>query len=200
MKYFEENLQGINKLSDSILAVLESQPGEFFAFLPEDVLVETIHEFKTGGNGRSLRNEVGRCLFNILNSEKSLSCVFDDFNSDLSSVENDKSYESNGIHYENEVYYLIRSGANEDLIIKCLQYSSASWHSLCVISMVDLIKSPKEIISEEEIKSICNDAFFVMIEAYDAESYVFWEKSKKADSITNNDNSKNAESLRRDQK
>jgi hypothetical protein len=177
MRFFEKSLKEVNKISDSILAVLKTQPGDFYSFLPEHCQIDEIHEFDSGGKTRCLRLEVGGYLSDLLKSDKTLSCVFDDFNADFPVPESDDFYKKHGFHYENQVYYFVRSGVEDEVIIRCLRYSGTNWHSLCVVSDVSEIELVGKSISEKAIDEICANAVFVMIEAYDAESYISWEKS-----------------------
>ena len=173
--YFRENLYQTNELSNAILLTLQSKPGTFFSFLPKDVPIEKIHDFSTGGKTSSLRLEVAKYLTDLLNLDVHFNCIFDDFNSSLDKIENNDLYESCGVHYVNDVYYLIQSGIDEKLITKCLRYSSAIWHSLCVIFKEIPHNVNQKMITKDYIRQICNNAIFVMIEAYDSESYVFWK-------------------------
>lgn len=175
LSFFKENLTQVNELSKAVLEVLQSKPGVFYAFLPEDIPLEKIHDFNTGGKTSSLRKEVSAKLTSIINGNKKFSCIFDDFNSDLNRVDENDLYQSNGVHYGSEIYYLIHHNSSQELILKCLVYSSTIWHSLCVVFKNDFKLDNKEReIDKSFIREICRNAVFVMIEAYDAESYVCW--------------------------
>jgi hypothetical protein len=179
--FFKENLSQLNELSNGILEILQIKPGTFHAFLPENMSAEKVHDFSSGGKTSSLRNEISFKLADIINSDASLSCVFDDFNSGVDSVNNNDLYQSYGACYQREIYYQIYFGSNQELVLKCLNYSSTIWHSLCVVFKDDLnYKKEKKEISESYIKMICKNAMFVMIEAYDSESYIYWCDSEAA--------------------
>lgn len=181
--FFKENLSQVNELSNVVLEVLRMKLGTFHAFLPTNIPFDKIHDFSTGGKTSSLRNEVSFKLDKIINSSSSLSCVFDDFNSDIHSVGNDDLYQSNGVHFREEVYYQIHFGVNQEIVSKCLNYSSAIWHSLCVVFKGNL-NHGKEI-DKSYIEIICKNAIFVMIGAYDAESYIYWCDSDGAEILKN---------------
>jgi hypothetical protein len=179
--FFKENLSQLNELSNAILEILQIKPGTFHALLPENMSTEKIHDFSTGGKTSSLRNEISFKLADIINSDASLSCIFDDFNSGVDSVNNNGLYQSYGACYQQEIYYQIYFGSNQELVLKCLNYSSTIWHSLCVVFKDDLnYKKEKKEISESYIKIMCKNAIFVMIEAYDSESYIYWCDSEAA--------------------
>ncbi len=177
--FFKENLSQVNELSNVVLEVLQIKLGTFHAFLPTNTPFEKIHDFSTGGKTSSLRKEISFKLYKIINSSPLLSCVFDDFNSDIHSMRNDDLYQSNGVHFQEEVYYQIHFGANQEIVSKCLYYSSAIWHSLCVVYKGDL-NHEKEI-DKSYIEIICKNAIFIMIGAYDAESYIYWCDSDGAE-------------------
>lgn len=175
LDYFERHLKSVNKLSDLAISTLNINSGQFFALLPEGTAIEEVHEFDIGGKATQSRDFVGAFLESLLKSNKALSCIFDDFNADLKDGEKNDLYQSNGFHYKSEVYYSIREPFNYDIIKKCLRYSNAIWHSLCIITEFKLNKKNKDV-TENELKLICESAVLVIIGAYDAESYVVWEK------------------------
>lgn len=171
--FFKENLSQVNELSNEILEVLQTKIGNFYAFLPENMSFEKIHEFSTGGKTFNLRKEVCFKLTNIINSKPYLSCIFDDCNSDLNRTNNNDLYQSNGIYFKKDVYYQIHFSTNEEIVLRCLNYSSAIWHSLCIVFKGELSDLKKEI-DRSRIQMICKNAIFVMIGAYDSESYIYW--------------------------
>lgn len=180
--FFKEKLSQVNELSKSVLELLETKQGSFYAFLPENIDPDKIHDFNAGGKTSSLRNQVSFKLSRIINFNKDLICIFDDFNSDLKSVNKNDLYQQHGLHYHNEIYYQIKSGSNQEIVLKCLNYSSTIWHSLCVVfkSFGNFDKK----ISNSQIKEICRNSIFIMIGAYDSESYVCWCDSEGFEILT----------------
>lgn len=176
LDYFNENLKNTNKLSNTSMAVLNAELGSFYAFLPKDAPIETIHEFNFGGKTPCLRGEVSLFIETILKSNKTLSCIFDDFNADFSNKEPNDLYESNGLHYLNEIYYVANESSPSNIIEQCLNYSSAIWHSLCIITKYDFDEIENKNLTDHAMDLICANAHFIIIEAYDAESYVLWER------------------------
>jgi hypothetical protein len=170
--FFKENLSQVNELSTAIFEVLKLKSGTFHTFLPENMSFEKIHDFKTGGKTTCLKKEISVRLTNIINSDTSFSCIFDDFNSDIDNVDQNDLYQLCGVHYQREIYYQINSGISQDLVLKCLNYSSTIWHSLCVVFKNEL-ECRKEI-NQSYIQMISKNALFIMIEAYDSESYICW--------------------------
>ncbi len=172
LDYLNEKLKGVNKLSDVVVTFLNSNTGSFYTFLPKGLEIEKIHDFNFGGKTKSLRDEVGAFIHKLLQSDQTLACIFDDFNADFSDRENNDLYESHGLCCDNEIYYFFKNGSLFE-INKCLRYSDAIWYSLCVITRSD-VKEKK--LDEDTIEMICKNAVCVLVGAYDAESYVMWER------------------------
>ena len=170
--FFKGKLSQVNTLSDAVLELLQIKKGSFYSFLPENINADKVHDFNAGGKTSSLRKEVSFKLTGIVNSNSSLSCIFDDFNSDLNSVNNNDLYQSCGLHYRGEIYYQIHFGSNQEMVLKCLNYSSTIWHSLCIV-FKGVLNFNKEI-TDSQVEIICRNAIFIMIEAYDSESYICW--------------------------
>ena len=49
VKYVENRLNNVNKLSCELLKCINFNDGEFFALLPNDAHFENLHEFENGG-------------------------------------------------------------------------------------------------------------------------------------------------------
>ena len=178
-KYFEENLKGTNKLSDSVISSLKFESGDFFALFTEKAVIEDINEFKVGGKTDCLRTDVCEFIYKSIKTNKHISCIFDDFNSDTKNIEDDLLFASNGLCYGNEIYYLVNEKACRDLVVQCLRRSNVIWHSLCIVSEFEFNKN-KKTITQDEMKKICLSAKLIMIGAYDAESYIIWKKSTRS--------------------
>jgi hypothetical protein len=181
-KYLEENLKGANRLSDAVISFLKFESCDFFALLTEKSKTESINEFDIGGKTHCLRDDVGTFVFNLIRSNRGISFIFDDFNSDENNVRGDLLFNSNGVCFENEIYYLIDKNATQDLVIQCLRRSNVVWHSLCIGSVIQF-KEHKKAITLEDMKNICLNAKFILIGAYDSESYIIWEKRVRAITI-----------------
>ncbi len=177
LNFVEKSINETNQLSNVFFNYLQRASGRFFTVLPDGIPTEKVHEFEFGGKTKCLRVETAKIIKKTLNSNSRLSCVFDDFNADFKNSESNDLYQSNGLHYNDEIYYSITKTANQKLILKCLRYSNATWHSLCVITEFSLDKCENRILSIGEITMICENSFLFIIGAYDAEGYIFWEKT-----------------------
>ena len=176
-EYFQKSLKGVNELSNSVVSFLQCNTGNFFTLLPEGISEKKIHEFEYGGKTSCVRDEIAIFIKKLIESRSKLTCIFDDFDADFKDKENIDLYRSNGFHYINEIYYAVQGAADKNLIDKCLQYSNAIWHSLCVITEFSLESCENRILGSHEIKMISENSVLIMLSAYDAEGYVFWERN-----------------------
>jgi hypothetical protein len=195
-KYVQDDLDKTNALSSELLNLLNFKNGYFFTLLPDDANTQAIHNFKVGGilpqnpieeyflNGHkatysiktSIRDELSQLILKEMASHKRLSCIFDDVGCSPTKSKGYPLFDSHGLFYENESYYLLqKSKISIELIEECLKVSNAFWHSLCLFTTADFSGVTK-ILNLEKIKEICLTTEMVMIGAYDAEGYVFWEK------------------------
>ena len=86
-------------------------------------------------------------------------------------------FDNYSVFYNEEVYSLLtKNNISKELILKCLRFSTSFWHSLCVFTPADFIKETK-FLNLEKIKEICLTTELIMVGAYDAEGYLFWEKN-----------------------
>lgn len=174
-QYLEENLQGTNKLSNSVISLLNLESGCFFTFLAEKSAIKDVNEFTVGGKTSLIIDDISEYIFKLLKDGKNVSCIFDDFNADKNDLDDDLLCNSHGIYCDEEIYYLVDISSSLDLIKQALRRSNVIWHSLCVIGESNLDRNMKSI-NLDDIHEICLKARVVMVGAYDAESYVIWEK------------------------
>lgn len=80
---------------------------------------------------------------------------------------------------KNDRYYVTENEtATEENIKMFLRFSTAFWHSLAVISKATFANVKDCKLTSENFKEICHTAELILIGAYDAEGYIFWEPSK----------------------
>lgn len=193
--YFKNRLEGVNALSNELINLVNFKDGIFFTLLPDDANLDRIYELKAGlvlpqfpqmlnekGKGKfqyipTIEEEISEYIYNKLCSDNMLTCVIDDYNSSPDSKFSEY-FKLNGLllFYNNEVYYKLRiPQTNSNIIEECLGYSNTFWHSLCLLTKADF-NIINETLNLEEIKEICLKAHLIMVDAYDAEGYVMWEK------------------------
>lgn len=197
-KYVKDSLDEANILSKAILDLLNFKNGNFFTLLPFGANTTRISNFEEGlilpQNPEkkylvnehtttysvipTIKNEISTFILSKIQSKKNLSCIFDDI---LRSPE-DKNYnglfDKFGVTCEEEVYYFLSKNIiSKDLIVECLRASNAFWHSLGVLTDVNLDNKIFRRISIKELQEIGSKAKMLIIGAYDGEGYVFWESA-----------------------
>jgi hypothetical protein len=178
--YFQSNLADTNTLSSMLLELINFKKGEFFTLLPTDVDKSKINEFRLGGIARGVRDQISSVIWNKLHLDNRLCCVFDDVTSNFEAGYSDPLFNFCGFVYQKEIYYLVdQQIASIELINRCFQNSNAIWHSLCVLTEIDLTERKdknSKVLNLIDIKQICFCAKLVIIGAYDGEGYICWEK------------------------
>lgn len=174
--YVKNNLKEVNELSSQFLNMLSVIHGNFYVLLPEDADLKRIHEFNSGYITSLVDKEI--CHYIVEKTrDKYYSYVFDDVTVNASDRFDDEFSVNYSLFYKDEVYYVIKNGmVSEDVFYKCMIASNGIWHSLCVITDVCFREIINNNLEKSLVKKICYNAQLAMISAYDAESYIFWEK------------------------
>jgi hypothetical protein len=200
LSYFKNCLEDANTLSTEILKKINFSEGSFFTILPEEAILSRIYEFPYGGiippkpYGKKLYkipgtnqkfhpqqvvtliNEFVNYIVNVIDTNKKLSCVFEDVIKSPDDLHLEL-FNINGLRFENEIYYLIDAENNSDeLILKTINEADAMWHFLCVLTQTKFDRKKKQWLTLDEIEEICKCIKTIIIGAYDGEGYVFWEK------------------------
>lgn len=177
-KYFIDSLEGVNELSSQLIDIIDFKSGEFFTLLNRDVNLNKINSFLIGGIATGVVNKIRKLILDQIRNEDRITCVFDDTASSYSPEYKEPLFLDCGVHYKNQVYYVItRETSSENRIEDCFYASDAIWHSLCVLSKIRWDYRESINLSEEQIRNICINTQLIMLNAYDGEGYVFWEKS-----------------------
>lgn len=205
-EYVQNSLDKANTLSSELLNLLNFKNGIFFTLLPNDANIERLYEFKAGGilpqnpiqeyvvAGEkatysiipTIGDEVSELILKEIKSKEKLCCVFDDVLRSPADKHHMDLFHAHGLSYDNEVYYLLDKGnISSELIMQCLRASNAFWHSLCVLTEATISGIRDKRLSLEKVKEICLGTKLMMVGAYDAEGYVFWEKSESLTSFPN---------------
>jgi hypothetical protein len=126
----------------------------------------------------TMHDEIACFLFQEGKKSDSFVYIFDDvLGSPSESYLQEKNEKKYVIFHEKEVYYQVKcEKATIDYIIKYIERSNASWHSLCVLTKHRLPHS--EEFTLDQIKKACLNTQLIMVGAYDGEGYIFWEKLK----------------------
>lgn len=176
-QYFFKCLNNVNELSTKIIEIVDFNNGKFFTFLNNSISSNQIYKFKNWDVADKAKSKTSDMIYRLQKSYKNISVIFDNFNSDFPEISSESLFIENGFHYKKEVYYLLDNETiSQEKIAKCFYFSDIIWHSLCVLSKVQLNKKQREL-SEEQIKEICEKAQLILVEAYDGESYIFWKRN-----------------------
>ena len=176
LEYFKYNLTDTNTLSSELIKLINFESGRFFALLPDDVDQKNIHNFQNGGIASGIRNQIAAFILSKLQLNRELSCIFDDVAAIFKPDYKDPLFFSCGLVHEKEIYYLVTPHtASFELLTQCFLTSNAIWHSLCILAEIDINKIDNKILSIEQIKSMCLNTLLIVLGAYDAEGYIFWE-------------------------
>lgn len=177
LSYFRENLEGTNALSSAVLKYVNFEEGKFSTILYEDITHQQLYGFKWGGVGVGIKKEVERIVFSKLKKSTDFSCIFDDVDATYTPSYSWSLFSKFGVHYENEVYYVLSDQeASQDIMQQCFQASNAIWHSLSVLSKFSICRRETRSITESEIIDFAKMAELIVVGAYDEEGYIFWEK------------------------
>lgn len=180
--FFEENLKRANTLSTMCLKYVNFEEGSFFTFLPASIEAQKIHAFSNGGTNSNLHEKISSIITNKMNENYSLSVVFDDTIMKYKNGYKDEFFLTCGSFYQDEIYYILNyKKASPILLDECLSASfDGFWHSLCLLTLHNFEGKKMVELDKSDLKSICEKATTVIVGAYDAEGYVFWEKHNLA--------------------
>ena len=192
--FVKDNLEGGNELSKALLEEIDVKNGHFFTLMPDDANLQRLYEFKTGGilpqnpelvgkNGSTysfipnLVEELAHLIQYKIQNNPKLWAFFED-------VSWGPSFEHFGVllsHvriYGNQVYYALGMGDLEiPKIVEAIANTNAFWHSVAVLTETDVGRFDREL-TLEQFAEIARQTELLIIGAYDAEGYVFWEKNK----------------------
>lgn len=177
-EFVKDNLDSTNTLCEQLLKLVNFKEGNFFTYLLPQADENKIHRFKYSILSCVInRNGVSNYVFKYIKKNPQVLCLFDDALRKSTDKHLD-TFNKCGLLYKNEIYYFIdRQNLDEDLILQCFQSSSAIWHSLCILTKMELNRKEPNILTLEMINNICKNAKVILIGAYDDEGYIFWEKN-----------------------
>jgi hypothetical protein len=178
LPYLHENLNGINSLSEAVLQYVDFNKGYFFTFLKKEVPLEQLYQFSWGGVGGSIRKQISDIVLEKMEKDCSLICIFDDVGATYKEPYNDSLFTRVGLYFNEEVYYLITNkNKAKDILDICFYASGGGWHSLCLLSKYSGDLHKRQNLTESDICSLAKMSSYIILEAYDGESFVFWEKT-----------------------
>lgn len=196
LTFFIDKVKEGKKIANEILKFQDLQNGSFFTFLPTNISYEKLYDFRNGGllkenpieeivvldqkykarEKPKLNNELSLFIFNELLKNNKLSSIFEDYLSLLTDPHLNL-FNRIGLSYENEIYYLIdKRNLDRKLILDCIKEIDLAWHSVVILSEINLEETSTKKITEKQISEICKQISCIIIGAYDGEGYVFWKR------------------------
>ncbi len=192
--YLQEHIACGHTLSKVVLQNIDFTEGYFYTILPNNALLEKLY-FMQGG---IIPNEhpkipttiMGRnCLFQELTSteediEKFVEAYLKKDMSNLAVLENvicEPTDSNVGVEHiklvtiENQVYYLANSLTPSDSLHLAFRKTEQIWHTLILLTE-GLGDCFLDNLNEQDLKKICKATVYIIISAYDGESYIIWEK------------------------
>jgi hypothetical protein len=177
MDYLENNLDDTNTLCSQLTNLIAFDRGKFFAFLPSNTKPHHINEFGGAKIAVGVRTYTNQYILEILKKNPQLTCVFDDYNGTFTPGYEEEVFAACGLSFKEEIYYSLTSKTvTPQLLQDCFYCSNAVFHSLCVLTKSDLSQKETKMLNMAEIKDICAQTTLIILGAYDAEGYIFWER------------------------
>ena len=185
--YLENAIFDCNALSE-ILKSTNFTKGRFFTFLPPEMNLNEMYNLTSpftcfavpkGTPYQILVEEPNAAAFIVAKGKANplLASLFDDVYVSPSDPCFKKNPDDFVISYKEEVYYFLRNRQiSLELAAKYLRYSNHFWHSLCILSEIDLPIDQKKV-DTSFFEQACLHAKFMIFVAYDADGYLYWEKT-----------------------
>ncbi|MBA2657717.1 MAG: hypothetical protein H0X51_10145 [Parachlamydiaceae bacterium] len=196
-EYFFEHVQSGNELSKKIINNIDFDRGSFYTVLPSDANLERLYVLTSGniipqkhpkismedeeGNKyihqkvMSTEKDFTKFIWDYLKINHSHLAVFEDVMSSLK----DPNLEIDQVRLvtiNDHVYYLADYLASLSSVRDALWSAEEVWHMLIVLTKELVSQSLPDTLSVEDLKLICDSTQYIIISAYDGESYIIWEK------------------------
>ena len=177
--YFIASIKVNNALSKKVLESVQFEKGQFYGFFPNYVQKNRHYQFKYSLlSNCETRDYTLKFIFEQMKSHNENICIFDDTISNFEEGIEDPLFYKFGRFFKNEVYSVIdASNLSIEFVEKAYNYSDVLWHSLGVLSQSNITSKPGAQTSLKEIESICKNAKYIFVTAYDGEGCIFWEKT-----------------------
>jgi hypothetical protein len=200
--FFQDNLDGANALSIELLKIFKKEEGWFFTLLPEDANLEYLYRFQYGGilpqnpmnygpisnlgnfhyrENVCITDNLVNIIGDILQGDENISCIIDDvirYSTDKK-IREERDDLRNYIAYSGrDVYYLLnKNNAQPSIIFESLCRNRGYWHALTILSKISFKDYVGKQLEKYLLAQVCYNAQMIIVGAYDAEGYVFWERS-----------------------
>ncbi len=174
--YFQYNLFNSNKLCK--IALKKIKNGSFYTFLPSNVKEEKVYNFNSSGIAKHLVEVFPAFLLDMIKNESPSLCYFDAINFSYKPGFSDPLFMQFGRYSQHEVYYQVaQQDASLDVLSACSDRSYAIWHSFCMISSSYSKEKAQTEFTNNEMETICEQTYMILLLAYDGEGYIIWDKN-----------------------
>jgi hypothetical protein len=178
LKYINWNFENANALCQSVMECTPFEKGDFSTFLREGLGEEELSQLRRGHVGGGVKERITEWLLEENQQKDELLTIFDLDDADYKEEKTGGLFSKLGVHFDNEVYYLL---SNEDVtkhnIRDCLYESDIIWHSLCIVSKYPYKRNKDQSITKEELEQIAKNAMIILVLAYDGEGYIIWKRN-----------------------
>lgn len=194
--YFQEHVGAGNAMSAWVLKNINLSEGVFYTILPVNAVLDRLFKLKHGGiipqgEGymKSIQGMEQKVFYVPLTSTEDNVCDFltkylqentknriilEEMTcrrgEECINIGVDLSYT------DQYVYYILKPGDSKESIFKAVSVTNDAWHFLAVCFQ-DFINIPTEL-TDYDFENICNHVKYIVIGAYDRESFIFWEKNR----------------------
>ncbi len=194
LPYFFDHIKGGKTLSQKVCKKIDFMKGSFFTTLSDDAFLERLFNFKQGimlskpygdktytvKDGSKLfvpthvvtmDRECCEFIADFLHASEHNWAVVDDYNQDpLGPHVNRENVKM--CPYDSDVHYFLNKKNSLKEIYYNIKQSNPLWHSLIILTQ--LKEGVPDVLTEENLDQICENAQFVIVSAYDGEGYIFW--------------------------
>lgn len=178
LEYVRGALDKVNSFSSIVLSTVKFQEGNFYSFLKPDIEKGEEHKFKKMHLGGGVYPSTVSLIHDYLTKVKRGVFISDDYNQDYVEDGDWPLMKDYGVHQGKELYYMMGADqSNLEDIYEALRYSDTTWHSLGIVSDEIMEKPQDNILTPEMMMKVAVKAKFIIITAYDGESFVIWERN-----------------------
>ncbi len=194
--FFIDHIKCDKTLSQEVVKRIDFKQGDFFTILPKNAVISRLYKFSEGGiipllvlegetrfnlSGvaftpreiRSTDDDLVGFTIKYLKTNSKRFLFVDSYNESPNDshmgIENTKP-----LFYKSEVHYVLDQDNSANEIKNAIYKSDVIWHSL--ILLVEKFDEFPSYFDDDIFSQICSKIKYVILGAYDGESYIIWQK------------------------
>lgn len=183
--YFFKHLFYGNHLSAEVLKVVNLKEGTFYTILPQSTNFEQLYNFKNGSiipqikdmgtsDSSNAKNELTSFIYHFLQQSTNHYSVGEDkLRFRMHKI--DEIPNTRLLFNNRNVYYSLHHDATPSSIETTISRCNTSNHMLIVLAEGNI--QLKQELTEEMLREVAIQAKFLIGSAYDAQSYIIWERN-----------------------